>query len=158
MATRIAIMSGGHVVQIGSPREVYDRPANRFVADFIGETNFIAGTVENLDGRARFLLAGGGAVDAPTGGADGPATLMVRPEFLALRATGAGPTPPGIAGAIVNVAFLGNYTRITVSTAAGDLVTVRPHGTHVEGSGTQHGLGEEVCVWWQPEHASLITD
>jgi ABC-type Fe3+/spermidine/putrescine transport system ATPase subunit len=41
MATTIAVMSGGKVIQVGAPREVYDRPANRFVADFIGETNFI---------------------------------------------------------------------------------------------------------------------
>ena len=45
MATRIAIMSGGEVAQTGTPREVYDRPVNRFVADFVGETNFLTGTV-----------------------------------------------------------------------------------------------------------------
>jgi spermidine/putrescine transport system ATP-binding protein len=158
MATTIAVMSGGKVVQVGAPREVYDRPANRFVADFIGETNFLSGDVETVDGRARFVLSGGGAVDAPTGAVDGAATLMVRPEYLALRPLSAAPEPPGIPGRIVNVAFLGNYTRITLTTAAGEVVTVRPHGTSVEAAGIQHGLGEEVCVWWQPEHASLITD
>ncbi|MEO5941635.1 MAG: ABC transporter ATP-binding protein [Candidatus Limnocylindrales bacterium] len=157
MATTIAVMSGGKVVQVGAPREVYDRPANRFVADFIGETNFLPGRVEADDGQPIFVLADGGVVDAPAGAVAGPATLMIRPEFLALRPIGADGTP-GIAGRIVNVAFLGNYTRVTLTTSAGEVVTVRPHGTSVEAAGIQHGLGEEVCVWWQPEHASLITD
>jgi spermidine/putrescine transport system ATP-binding protein len=51
MATRIAIMSDGRVIQTGTPREVYDRPVNRFVADFVGETNFLAGTARLEEGR-----------------------------------------------------------------------------------------------------------
>jgi spermidine/putrescine transport system ATP-binding protein len=157
MATTIAVMSGGTVVQVGAPREVYERPANRFVADFIGETNFLPGRVETDTGRPSFVVADGVVVDAPAGAVAGPATLMIRPEFLALRTKDA-PGPPGLTGRIVNVAFLGNHTRVTLTTPAGEVVTVRPHGTSVEAAGIQHGLGEEVCVWWQPEHASLITD
>jgi spermidine/putrescine transport system ATP-binding protein len=157
MATTIAVMSGGTVVQVGAPREVYERPANRFVADFIGETNFLPGRVETDTGRPSFVVADGVVVDAPAGAVAGPATLMIRPEFLALRAKDA-PGPPGLTGRIVNVAFLGNHTRVTLTTPAGEVVTVRPHGTSVEAAGIQHGLGEEVCVWWQPEHGSLITD
>ena len=67
-------------------------------------------------------------------------------------------TSGGLTGRIVNIAFLGNYTRITLTTAAGDVVTVRPHGTSVMDGGVQPELGEEVCVWWQPDHASLIAD
>ena len=52
MATRIAVMSGGQVVQLGSPRDIYHRPVNRFVADFIGESNFLQGVVEQ-DGSSR---------------------------------------------------------------------------------------------------------
>ena len=158
MATRIAIMSGGQVRQIGTPREVYDRPTNRFVADFVGETNFFPGTVRTLDGRASFELSGGTTVEAPDGATEGAATIMVRPEFLAMRSPDDPATTPGLPGRVVNVAFLGNYTRITVATAAGDVVTVRPHGTSVETAGRQRELGEEVCLWWRPEHASLIAD
>jgi spermidine/putrescine transport system ATP-binding protein len=158
MATTIAVMSGGHVIQVGAPRDVYDRPANRFVADFIGETNFLPGRIETNGGRPSFVLADGVVVDAPADAAAGPATLMIRPEYLAMRPMDAPATPPGLTGRIVNIAFLGNYTRVTLTTAAGEVVTVRPHGTSVEAAGVQHGLGEEVCVWWQPEHASLITD
>src|SRR6476659_1489788 len=73
MATRVAIMSGGQVAQTGSPREVYDHPVNRFVADFVGETNFLTGTVETAGSRPMFAIPGGERVLAPGGSADGPA-------------------------------------------------------------------------------------
>jgi len=158
MATRIAIMSGGKVLQQGAPREVYDLPANRFVANFVGDTNFVEGAVRRSDGRPVFELAGGTTVEAPRDATDGPATLMVRPEFLALRSIDAQDPGPAIRGRIVNVAFLGNHTRITVATVAGDVVVVRPHGTRDPTTDTQRDLGEEVCVWWRAENAALIRE
>ncbi|MGZ6340886.1 MAG: ABC transporter ATP-binding protein [Candidatus Limnocylindrales bacterium] len=158
MATRIAIMSNGNVLQTGSPREVYDRPANRFVADFVGDTNFLEGTVRRSDGTPRFELTGGATVDAPADAADGPATLMVRPEFMALRSIDPADPTAGLTGRIVNIAFLGNHTRITVATNAGDVVVVRPHGTRDPTTDTQRDLGEEVCVWWRAENAALIRE
>jgi spermidine/putrescine transport system ATP-binding protein len=157
MATRIAIMSGGEIVQLGTPVEVYEHPVNRFVANFVGETNSFPGTVRTIDGRAVFELAGGQAVPAPNGASDGPSTLVIRPEFMALRAPDSAASTPGIVGRIANISFLGNYTRITLTTAAGDVVIVRPHGTS-QPTDVQWGLGEEVCVWWLPEHAALIKD
>jgi hypothetical protein len=86
------------------------------------------------------------------------ATLMIRPEFLALRPASAEATTPGITGHIVNVAFMGNHTRITVATGAGDLVVIRPHGSGGTAAVEEHGLGEEVCVWWLGERAALVTE
>ena len=157
MATQIAIMSNGTVLQQGSPREVYDRPANRFVADFVGDTNFIDGTVLRDGGPAVFKV-GNEVVNVPGDAEPGPATLMIRPEFLALRQPDAADGPPGLAGRVVNVAFLGNHTRITVATAAGDMVVVSPHGTRDSTADTQRALGEEVCVWWRTENAALIRE
>ncbi len=157
MATQIAIMSNGKVLQQGSPREVYDRPANRFVADFVGDTNFVEGTVRR-DGATTVFDVGTEVVDVQGDAVPGPATLMIRPEFLALRPKDATDGPRGLAGRVVNVAFLGNHTRITVSTAAGDMVVVRPHGTRDWTADTQRELGEEVCVWWRTENAALIRE
>jgi ABC-type Fe3+/spermidine/putrescine transport system ATPase subunit len=151
-------MSGGQVAQTGTPREVYDKPVNRFVADFVGETNFLPGTVELDGGRPMFALAGDDRVFAPTGSEPGPATLMVRPESLTLREVDAPAAAPGITGRIVDVAFLGNHTRITLTTAAGDIVAVRPHGTIVRSTHLVEELGEEVCVWWPADDAALIGD
>jgi spermidine/putrescine transport system ATP-binding protein len=156
MATRIAIMSGGEVSQVGTPREVYDRPVNRFVANFVGETNFLSGTVTTDGGRPFLELPAGGRVAAPTGSADGPTTLMVRPETVTLRSLEEPVADPGIVGRVVNVAFLGNHTRITLATAAGDIVTVRPHGTSARSTHLEEELGEEVRVWWPADDAALI--
>jgi spermidine/putrescine transport system ATP-binding protein len=156
MATRIAIMSGGQVLQEGTPREVYDQPTSRFVANFVGDTNFMDGTVRRSDGRVVLELAGGVTVDAPPDAADGPATLMVRPEFLKVQAIDSADPARGIPGTVVNVAFLGNHTRITIATPAGEVVAVKPHGIRDPTDDRQRALGEEVCVWWLTENAALI--
>ena len=158
MATRIAIMSGGNVKQTGTPREVYDHPVERFVASFVGETNFVSGTVTTEDGRHVVAIPGRGRVAAPTGSTDGPATIMVRPEYVRLRPVDEPATDPGFPGRIVNVAFLGDHTRITLTTDAGDIVAVRPHGTNIRSTHPEQDLGEEVCVWWPADDAALITD
>ena len=61
MSDRIAVMHAGKVEQLGSPEELYERPATRFVADFIGTTNLLQGTVEGVDGDGRLVALGGGA-------------------------------------------------------------------------------------------------
>ena len=158
MATRIAIMSGGVVVQTGTPREVYDHPVDRFVANFVGETNFISGTVKTEDGRRVFAIPGRGQVAAPSGSNDGPATLMIRPEYVLVRPVGGTGPDAGITGRIANVAFLGDHTRITLTTDAGDVVAIRPHGTNVRSTRPEEDLGEEVCVWWPADDAAFIQD
>ena len=156
MATRIAIMSGGTVIQVGSPRDVYDHPVDRFVANFVGETNFLAGTISTEDGRSWFEPGGGGRVRAPAGSPAGPATLMVRPEYLTLRPLDEPAADPGLTGRVVNVAFLGNHTRITLATAGGEVVAIRPHGTNVRSTHLEENVGEEVCVWWPADDAALV--
>jgi spermidine/putrescine transport system ATP-binding protein len=79
MSDRIAVMSGGRIQQIASPRELYDHPANSFVAGFIGESNFLDARCE---GGKLFVQGAELAVDH----ADGPVTLMVRPEHVVLGA------------------------------------------------------------------------
>lgn len=77
MSDRIAVMDGGTLQQVADPRTLYDHPANRFVAEFIGEANFLSGTVAG----GKLSLSGQAPVPLP-GGADasGPVTVMIRPE------------------------------------------------------------------------------
>jgi hypothetical protein len=82
----------------------------------------------------------------------------VRPESLTLRAVDDPSIDPGITGQIVNIAFLGNHTRITLSTAAGEVVGIRPHGTNARSTHLMGELGEEVCVWWPADDAAIIAD
>lgn len=88
MSDRIAVFNKGRIEQIGSPREVYDAPATRFVAEFIGETNLMEGTVEAVDGgEARIRLPSGGHIVSTIGGGvavGGNVLVSVRPERINL--------------------------------------------------------------------------
>jgi iron(III) transport system ATP-binding protein len=85
----IAVMNGGRIEQLGSPREVYERPRNQFVADFIGTTNFIKGTVERADSAAGFYRIGSEIGALKARGVDSLRTgeevvLSIRPEDIEL--------------------------------------------------------------------------
>jgi ABC-type Fe3+/spermidine/putrescine transport system ATPase subunit len=115
MADRIAVMNEGRVEQIGTAKEIYRQPASRFVADFIGESNFIP--VEWRDGavvtsRDRIPLA------SPHTTESGSGSLMVRPESV--RLAPASPNDPGLLGTVVKVSFLGSFTRASVVCPAAD--------------------------------------
>ncbi len=114
MSDRIAVMSKGHILQVGTPREIYDHPAERFVANFIGETNFLKGAVAGLsNGKADVRLACGGAAIAatlPEGFApQGDVTVVVRPEHAQIVAAGALGT---LTGSVENVVYFGTDTHI----------------------------------------------
>ncbi len=138
MADRIAVMDGGRIHQTGAPQEVYNRPATRFVADFLGEGNFIEGEVAGSDG----LADGAAAVDTPAGrlfarGENCPpvgdaVTCCIRPERLKVSHAAqpgapavAGPADTGeataIAAEVVTVTFLGQTRQLTCRLAGGDV-------------------------------------
>ncbi len=162
MATRIAVMADGHVRQVGTPREIYHRPVDRFVADFIGESNFLDGHLTDNGSGTVFRLSDGTLVPVPAnsaGGANGRVALMVRPESVGVgRQSPAGSTPTVvIGGRATNVAFMGNHTRITVQADAGILVAVRFHGESDEQAVEEEMLDHEVCVWWDPNESMVVT-
>ena len=93
VSDRIAVMSMGRMRQLGTPREIYERPADSFVADFIGSSNFFDGTmVENGADKARIRLADGSELVTPPGaaGKDGSVVVAIRPEKIELTSE-AGP-------------------------------------------------------------------
>ena len=94
MSDRVAVLDHGKLMQYGPPRDLYDHPTDAFVADFLGEMNFIDGVVTAIDGAACTVELAGGTVSAPSiaGLANGdPVRLAIRPEFIELRASAAGP-------------------------------------------------------------------
>lgn len=162
MATRIAVMRGGHVIQVGTPREIYYRPVDRFVADFIGESNVLEGELVGGDGgteAGRVRLADGTIVGAArTAGApgSGPVAVMVRPECLSVGPEEPPSGSPALRGQVIDVAFLGDHTRVTVRTAAGDVVAARWHADRATAAALE-GLSEkEVFVWWSVAEAAVI--
>jgi spermidine/putrescine transport system ATP-binding protein len=110
MADRIAVMNEGRVEQVGTAREIYSRPASRFVASFIGESNFIP--IQGRDGQVVTAHAGI-RLPAPGGAPAGNGTLMVRPE--AVRLVPAGTDDPGLVGRVVKLSFLGSFTRASIA-------------------------------------------
>jgi spermidine/putrescine transport system ATP-binding protein len=159
MATRIAVMAAGRVRQIGSPREIYLHPVDRFVADFIGESNFLDGVMTNGGGAPGFRLPNGTILPARETGAKatGAVKLMVRPESLSIGTAppDAGPAIAVVKGRTSNVAFMGSHTRITVQTDAGTLVAIRFRESD-ERAAEEEMVDREVHVWWDPRESTVV--
>jgi spermidine/putrescine transport system ATP-binding protein len=113
MSDRIAVMSAGKVLQIGTPQDIYQRPANRFVAGFIGETNFLDGQV--VPGGVRLACGETVAVDTNRAGS---VTLAVRPEHVSLA-------PQGLPATIANLVYFGTDTHTHCVLADGTPVVAR---------------------------------
>lgn len=113
LSDRLAVMRGGRVLQVGTPIEVYERPADLFVAEFIGKANFLAGTL--LDGNR--VKVGDRVVEATPASAIAPGSavkVMIRPENLQLRPPGSG----GFDGKILQAQYLGPATEYIVQCGA----------------------------------------
>lgn len=113
MCDRIAVMNEGRVEQVGTPEEVYEHPANGFVADFVGSSNRLPATVE--DGR---LELGHATVDAPDGAPDGDVTVIARPEAFEVNG---GP----VKATIETRSYLGEHVRATARTPDDRELTLR---------------------------------
>jgi ABC-type Fe3+/spermidine/putrescine transport system ATPase subunit len=123
LSDRVAVMREGRVLQTAPPKELYERPVNRFVADFVGTNNFIAATCREVNGAGVVLDTPVGVVHgraAPGIVAGARCLVAVRPENLALGAAGDNVVP----GRIALASYLGNTLRYDVDTAAGLLLRV----------------------------------
>jgi iron(III) transport system ATP-binding protein len=126
MSDRIAVMSAGRIVQEGEPREIYERPADPFVADFVGSGNFIQGEVVDRDGpvqvRVRTALGDLVVTDFGAGRPGEPVTVFVRPENVRVHADGG----DGIPATVESVTFLGEFLDCRLR-AGEQLLHVRQH-------------------------------
>ncbi len=159
-ADRIAVMRSGQIVQIGRPAEVYEAPASRYVADFIGEVNLFEGRVAGTeDGRLRLT-----SVEAPDGlvAQGGPLThdatawLAVRPEKMVLHPDPPPPGPNRLAGEVVDIAYLGDWTTYVVEIAPGRTVrAARANATRT----VERPVGWDDKVWltFAPDAAVVLT-
>ena len=123
ISDRIAVMQNGRLEQIGAPESIYRTPATAFVAQFMGTTNLLTGTVAGRDGELVRIRVGGQtfaarSADAAPGAA---ITFSLRPEMLRLMAAGT-PPPPGwtaVAASVARIEFLGVLTRLSLRLADG---------------------------------------
>jgi spermidine/putrescine transport system ATP-binding protein len=147
MSDRIAVMHAGMVEQLGTPEELYERPASRFVADFIGTTNLLHGVME-ADGAVR--LSSGELVHLEGNGlgAGDRVELSVRPEAITLvpaDAIGA------LRGAVEQAAYLGATVSYQIRTTGGLALSVLAPKT-----GVRLPVGSEVAVAWAPTEALVL--
>ena len=168
MSDVIVVMRDGRIQQQGAPEALYQRPVNRFVAGFIGSSNFLEARLvshDPLSGRAVVetssgLRIGGIVTDSAARPAAGQAVdIAIRPERLRIQPASADAGPSdgegwtSVAGQVLQGTYLGDQTEYRVATAAGQLVIRRP--TSPEGAGRAFGPGEPVAVRWH-EDANLV--
>jgi iron(III) transport system ATP-binding protein len=120
LSDRVAVMRDGHVLQVGPPKELYERPRTRFVADFVGTNNLVPGEVQlGASGGDLVVSTALGPLRAVASGAvGGRCVLAVRPENVALDAA-AGTGGNRVAGRVSLVSYLGNTLRYDVQTEPG---------------------------------------
>jgi len=156
MASRIAVMHHGRVVQIGTPAEIYERPACRFVADFVGTANLFDGTIMAGFNALSLAMAGDDAaiplpadVALPQGS---EITLAVRPEKLRLSRDA--PDGFALAATVTSIDYQGGQSTVHLATAQG--LQLRAALPSVEA----RGLCRDVPVWvgWAPADAVVLTE
>jgi spermidine/putrescine transport system ATP-binding protein len=153
MSDRICIMRAGRIVQVGSPRELYDAPMDRYVADFVGKSNFFPGRV--APGGGAVEAAGGLRIEGRAAAALAPgqaATACLRPEQVSLRRDGEG-LPVRVAAAI----FLGEHTEYLVRhDSLGEFLALVPR--QAEGATGRLGPGDAAVASWAPGAALILKD
>jgi spermidine/putrescine transport system ATP-binding protein len=155
MSDNIAVMNGGKILQVGTPERIYEYPDTRFVADFIGETNFLEGTIAEINGDDITVSLDGEVtvhahchVPVQKGQA---VSVVIRPEKFNLVATGM------ITGRVEETIYIGTDMRYIIRLTDKVSVTVReqnldPDQVH------KYRVGDDLGLSWNPHHALVLTE
>ena len=171
MADRIAVMNEGKMLQIGSPREIYEHPDTHFVADFIGETNFIAGALldQDADGFGRVRLADESVIKAQLSqtlrSAGGAVTVAIRPERIGISTLQQRPEALGtdadsaeitlLDALLVDSQYIGTDTRYTVRIGDETDLVVRVQNSS-EKDNSAIAVAQPVKIFWRPSSATVL--
>jgi len=140
IADRVGVMNKGRLEQLGPPTVIYSRPATPFVAEFVGLTNKLEGTVKDGQVEVRGVRIPLVRPDTP----NGPATALIRPEAVSLTGDGASSGP--LTGNVIAVAFLGATSRVTVD--LGDAIVLAQMPTS---EASAHTAGSRVTLKVRPD-------
>jgi spermidine/putrescine transport system ATP-binding protein len=158
MSDRIAVMDNGRILQVGTPTEIYEAPAHRFVADFIGEINFFDARIAASDGAGVVVdLATGGRLRATEAGgavAGDAVSVAIRPERIALVAGAT--ADDGLTGTVETVVYRGTDTTYLVRTVGGILVDVRSQNR--DGARRGFARGDRVGLSAAPDAVRILVD
>jgi spermidine/putrescine transport system ATP-binding protein len=164
MSDRIAVMHAGRVLQVGNPTEIYEQPNCRFVADFIGETNFLDGVVQDQEGELATVLVDGAlpiVAQTPNTLQPGTAvTVAVRPEKISLAT---GEVPDGqnaFPGQVEQVVYVGTDTRYRVRLSDKVSLVVREQNIISTTDPVSHHMNNDrpVQARWQYTAGRILLD
>jgi spermidine/putrescine transport system ATP-binding protein len=159
MSDRVAVMNKGRILQLGSPRDIYDHPAERFVADFIGDTNFLDSSITGSDGRkVKLKLVSGSEVSADLPeGIETPAigakvTAVVRPEHAKVVAGTSGQ----LSGTLSNIVYVGTDTHYYVDITDGSTFVARIQNSR--GGDVGLSVGQQISVMIEDNAVQVLRD
>ena len=166
MSDRIAVMRAGRIEQLGTPEELYERPATEFVAGFLGVSNLLDAEVAGRGDRfAELRLADGTMLRAPVGGAErrdeGPArgaageAAGARDRRGRLRGPQRGETN-AIEGVVLDASYIGVSTQYLVETPDGHRLVVYAQNLETGGASEVLADGQRVRLTWKPQHTFVI--
>ncbi len=161
MSDRIAVMDRGRVLQVGDPRSIYQRPSSRFVADFIGVSNFLSGRVRETGVEAVIELDGGGEVRAERTvdlAVGQTVSVAIRPERMRLESAPVGPERGwnALTGVIRELVYTGSDTQYFVEVGASGAVMVRvPNDAPVEARRPAE-RGDRAWVRWEVGSTAIL--
>jgi len=161
MADQVAVLREGKVAQVGDPQHIYGRPASRFVADFLGETNFLSAVVNGTEGNALRLDTPAGPLlstaltdETP---AHGNVTCSIRPE--ALRIVDKPPEQNALTGRRVQTIFLGEMAQHIIELPDETIIKVfELNPKHFAAPGSAECKGEPMHLHIAPEHVVVLND
>jgi spermidine/putrescine transport system ATP-binding protein len=159
-------MREGQIIQSGSPGELYEEPQNRYVADFVGKTNFFTGEVTELNGTrvtvktdSNEILIGTQSKGATPLIYGSEASVAVRPEMISISAVGEATKSDNIAirGQVMNRIFLGVNSEYLINTEGyGEVMVLSPKS--VESANKTFAPGDSVSLSWSPESVLVLGD
>jgi spermidine/putrescine transport system ATP-binding protein len=154
MSDRIAVMNEGKVQQLAGPTTLYETPANRFVAGFIGQTNILSGTVESADGEKVTLRTAADAVIEAVSREGGLATggeahATVRPEKVRFGDAG----DNVVTATVEQAVYLGVSTQYILRLKSGEKLLIYEQNAH---DATGPSVGDDVCVAWDAGNCLML--
>jgi spermidine/putrescine ABC transporter ATP-binding subunit len=158
MSDRIAVVHEGRIAQLGPPEDLYDRPCNRFVASFIGESNFLPGIVRGMEGDQALVACGGAILRVTAAGHPAPGTavtLTTRPERMHFAAPGPadGARQNRLPAIVTDAVFAGERCRYQCRGPDGTAIVVK------QASGAtirRHIAGEAIEIAWSAADTVLV--
>jgi putrescine transport system ATP-binding protein len=160
MASRIAVMSKGRVLQVGTPEEIYEHPRNKFVADFIGNVNLFSGKISVDESDHCVVTTNLGEMHVGhgvSGTVNMPVTLAVRPEKIEISKTRPDANINVFTGQVKEIAYFGSYNTYIVKASDGSKVKI------TEANTSRHELSDitwedTVFFWWSDSAAVVLRD